>query len=84
MAELYLRMMNNSHNNIPNALVHNQLPSSFISPSRFNSSMSSRSPQFSPVNRVDVYFITVFNLQVSTHLMDKVILSSFAKLRTTD
>ena len=65
MAELYLRMMNNSHNNIPNALVHNQLPSSFISPSRFNSSMSSRSPQFSLVNRVDVYFITVFNLQVS-------------------
>ena len=52
MAELYLRMMNHRHSTNPNPFVHNQVSSSFISPSEFTPPMSSSTPPFSPVSRI--------------------------------
>ena len=50
MTELCLRMTNHSHCTNPNLFVHNQLSSSFISPSQFTPPMSSSTPPFSPVS----------------------------------
>ena len=52
MVALYLRMMNHSNTTNPNPFVHNQLSSSFISPSGFTPPMSSSTPQFLPVSRI--------------------------------
>ena len=52
VAELYLRMMNHRHSTNPNPFVHNQVSSSFISPSEFTPPMSSSTPPFSPVSRI--------------------------------
>ena len=52
VAELYLRMMNHRHSTNPNPFVHNQVSSSFISPSEFTPPMSSSTPPFLPVSRI--------------------------------